>query len=92
MGLPREGIRKIVHAVIKRIKPFNHENTSPREYEVRKDITRNFTTQSWNEATLFIDGTHIAINANKFMKEPQWINVSFFSYKLRTTAVVLIVK
>lgn len=91
MSIPRESIRKMIHAVLKKIKPFTQEHTSPRDYDVRKAVSKKFTTPTWNEATLFIDGTHIAIESAKFMKEPQWESISFYSYKLKTTAVVIIV-
>ena len=46
---------------------------------------------SWNTATLFLDGTHIRIKWDKQYDNPPWNGVSFHSYKLKKTAVSVVV-
>lgn len=58
---------------------------SMREYDTKKEISKKFT-HSGTKLLFLLWYTHS--NRDKFMREPEWENISFYSYKLKANAVV----
>lgn len=75
--------------MLKKIKKFNAEHLKPRDSEIRRRISKQKAIEEWTDGTLIVDGTHIRIKNDTFMKTPTWKDVSFYSYKLKGTAATI---
>lgn len=87
----RETIRIIIHHVLDKVKGFNSVHLQPRSHAKRVEVAQEKHDGPWKNVTLFIDGTHLRIKKRLWMTKEAWRDVSFYSYKLKKPAAVIVV-